>query len=141
MSIRIVCRRAWLGGIGLVGMLTICGCEKPTETAANVALDWSVSPSSPSTGTASFLMKLTNRTTGEPVSGAKIVLEGNMAHAGMTPVFGKAQERTRGMYEAQLQFTMAGDWIVRIDADLPYGETVQQDAEVRVRGDAASGMP
>lgn len=82
-------------------------------------------------GAATFALTLTDEATGQPVQGAEVRLEGNMSHAGMTPVFSTAREVGPGRYKAPLELTMAGDWIVLIDATLSDGRTLQRQAELR----------
>ena len=77
-------------------------------------------------GPARFLLMLTDKTTGQLVSGARVRIEGNMSHPGMQPVFDVAREVAPGRYEAKLELTMAGDWIVLVDATLPDGRTVHR---------------
>ena len=53
-----------------------------------------------------------------------------MNHAGMVPVFADARETAPGRYEATLNFTMAGDWFILVQARLPDGRTVEQAIDV-----------
>jgi len=64
------------------------------------------------------------------VSGARVELEGNMSHPGMSPVTGVAREIQSGKYRGTLQFTMAGDWIVLVNATLSDGERLQNQFEL-----------
>jgi hypothetical protein len=96
-----------------------------------VSLQWSVSPDPPLIGPAKVSIALTDTTTGEPVAGATVNVEGNMTHPGMQPVFGTGRETSPGHYEAPLQFTMGGDWLLLIDATLADGRTLQRQVDVR----------
>lgn len=58
-------------------------------------------------------------------------VEGNMAHPGMAPVLAEAREVAPGRYESSMQFTMAGDWIVLVDARLRDGRTVHRELQVQ----------
>lgn len=62
-----------------------------------------------------------------PVTGAKVSVEGNMAHPGMVPVFGTATETQPGQYEAPLTLTMGGDWVLIVTARLPDGRRLRRD--------------
>ena len=53
-----------------------------------------------------------------------------MSHAGMTPVFGTAQEVEAGHYQGTLHFTMAGDWVILVKATLPNHHTVERQVAV-----------
>jgi len=68
---------------------------------------------------------------GKPISGARVTVEGNMTHPGMRPVFADAIERAPGRYEAQLELSMAGDWIITFHATLQSGEKLERQADVR----------
>ena len=78
-------------------------------------------------------------------SGATINLEGNMNHAGMVPTLAQAQEVVPGQYEASLEFTMAGDWFILVQADLPDGRMMQHRVDLAgqnaVVGDSVGDMP
>jgi hypothetical protein len=68
---------------------------------------------------------------GKPLSGAHIRVEGNMTHPGMKPEFGDAREVAPGRYEAPLEFTMAGDWLIIYYVTLPSGEKLERQIEVK----------
>lgn len=63
--------------------------------------------------------------------GAEVRLEGNMSHPGMQPVLAAARETSPGVYEGDLELTMAGDWLVLVDARLRDGRTVHRRIEFR----------
>ncbi len=65
-----------------------------------------------------------------PVVGAKLRLEGHMSHPGMTPVVTKVTERGAGEYEARIQFSMAGDWVLVLTGELPGGDRVTRQLDV-----------
>jgi hypothetical protein len=114
------------------------GCRPPEQDTPEVSLRWTVAPDPPVTGTARLSLQLTEG--GRPVSDAEVRLEGNMSHPGMQPVFVRAREVTPGSYEAALELTMAGDWIVLVDARLRDGRTVHRQIELRgVRPAGAGG--
>lgn len=54
-----------------------------------------------------------------------------MSHAGMRPVFAEAKETGSGRYEASLELTMGGDWIVLINLTLPDGRKGQRKVEIK----------
>ena len=72
---------------------------------------------------------------GEGVSGAKIEIVGDMTHSGMVPVITNATETEAGLYTASdFEFTMAGDWIITAEIDLPDGESETVETNVTVPG-------
>lgn len=92
----------------------------------DIELTWSVTPAPPATGPARFSAALADARTRQPVRGAVVKLEGDMSHPGMKPVFGTAREIAPGRYEAPIEFTMAGDWVLLLDATLADGRTLQR---------------
>ena len=59
------------------------------------------------------------------------MLEGNMSHAGMSPVFAEATEIAPGHYRAIIQLSMAGDWIVQVHLSLPDGLKLDRQFEIK----------
>ena len=68
---------------------------------------------------------------GRAVRGARLRVEGFMSHPGMTPIVAPATEREDGRYEARVQFSMAGDWILVVTGDLGNGTRITEQVEVR----------
>jgi hypothetical protein len=68
---------------------------------------------------------------GKPISNAQVALEADMSHPGMQPRFAKATEREPGRYRAQLEFPMAGDWVILLHITLPGGKRVERQFDVR----------
>jgi hypothetical protein len=67
----------------------------------------------------------------KPVTGAHLNAEADMTHAGMSPVFGNAQEKQPGRYESMLKLGMAGDWVILLHGTLPTGEKIEKQFELR----------
>jgi hypothetical protein len=106
------------------------GCRPQGQDTPEVALHWTIHPDPPVTGTARLAFTLDDRAGGRPVQGAEVRLEGDMSHPGMQPVFASAREVKPGIYEAALELTMAGDWLVLVDARLRDGRTVHRRIEI-----------
>lgn len=66
----------------------------------------------------------------QPISHATIKVEGDMSHPGMSPVFSEARETQPGKYQAQINFTMGGDWAVLLHIRLPDGRKVERQINV-----------
>jgi hypothetical protein len=66
----------------------------------------------------------------KPVTGATVELEGDMSHAGMSPVFGEAKEERPGDYRGRLEFSMAGDWVILLHVRLANGQRLERQLEV-----------
>lgn len=103
-------------------------CQK-TAKPPDITLQYEIAPQPPRTGTTTINLKLTDKN-GAPVSGARVDLEGNMSHAGMSPVFSETKETETGTYRGTLQLTMAGDWIVLVHVTLRDGQKLERQIEV-----------
>jgi YtkA-like len=103
-------------------------CQKNAKPP-DIELQYEIAPQPPRAGAITIDLKLTDKN-GVPVGGARVDLEGNMSHAGMSPVNGEAKEIETGKYRGMLQLTMAGDWIVLVNVTLPDGQKLQRQIEV-----------
>jgi len=135
-------RESSLARGSLVVAAVACACAlfgvacRLTEPTPDFLVRLDVSPSPPRVGPATVSLKLIDFLASKPVSGARVTLEGNMTHAGMTPVFAEAKEFEPGGYRATLDFTMAGDWVVLVHAALPDGRKLERTLDVKgVRAD------
>jgi hypothetical protein len=74
---------------------------------------------------------------GQPVTDARVTVEGNMTHAGMAPVISDAvtddaDGAADGRYRVPFQFTMLGDWVLTITIQQAGGSASEQNIEVIV---------
>lgn len=118
----------WLAAC--LALFAAAGCQPPAESAPEVDLKWSVSPNPPRPGQATVSLTLSDTAAGRPVEGAAVRLEANMSHPGMKPVLGTAREVAPGRYEAAIEFSMAGDWFLLVDAELRDGRTLHREVQL-----------
>lgn len=112
--------------IGAFAIALLTACQRGSSgDISEIAVDLAVAPDPPAVGQATVTLTLSNASN-QPISGAKIELEGNMSHAGMTPVFSQAAEVEPGKYQAPLEFTMGGDWYILVKATLPDGRQMER---------------
>lgn len=104
-------------------------CRQKTVLMMDASITHEISPQPPRVGPVAITLKMTDRT-GKAVHGARFTLEGNMSHAGMTPVFAEATEQGDGIYRAMLDLSMAGDWRVVTRATLPDGRKLEYEFEI-----------
>jgi hypothetical protein len=126
------CFRAF-GALALCAGLFLAGCQRRAEpggAAAGVSVEHEVEPRPPRVGTARVTLRVADAS-GRPLGGARVRLEANMSHAGMRPVFAEAQEREPGRYQTELEFTMAGDWVVLVRLVLPDGREIERQFDVK----------
>ena len=123
-------RTYWKAGV-LLGILLWClaGCSRGGADLLDVGVDLAIEPQPPQLGPATITVILTDAN-GLPISGAEVTLEGNMSHAGMAPVFADATEVSQGSYQAELEFTMGGDWFIIVSAALPDGRSMERTIDV-----------
>jgi hypothetical protein len=95
-------------------------------------MELAISPTPPGVGQARLIITLRD-TAGNPLDGARISVEGNMSHAGMTPVLDTAVAEGAGRYYVpEFKFTMAGDWFLDLEATLPDGRAGRLRKATRV---------
>lgn len=122
-------RWAWL-----VVALLLVGCGRiqnerfagsPAEASSGLAIHMAALPSAPVAQTGrDVTFELTRD--GEPVAGAEVMVEANMTHAGMEPLFVEAVEGAPGEYRAPIFWSMGGEWFLRVRATLPDGTTAEE---------------
>ena len=109
------CARA--AALGLAACLAAC---RPAADRPAPAVEWQLTPAPPVVGPARLAVTLRDQA-GRPASGATVRVEAHMTHPGMSPVLSEAVERGGGRYEAALDFTMAGHWVVLLKGRLADG--------------------
>jgi YtkA-like len=112
----------------LVSLLLHSGCSRRASISSAVIAK-EIAPQPPRVGAITVTFRLADAA--KPVTGAHVDLEGDMTHAGMAPVFGKAREIAPGQYQGKLAVNMAGDWIVLLHVTLPNGEKLEDQVSVR----------
>ena len=120
--------RRWLGLL-LVTLLILAGCRRSGQDLSDVGVSLVVNPNPPQVGEALVTLTLSD-SAGQPITGAKVELEGNMSHAGMAPTLAQPTEVAPGRYEAPLEFNMAGDWFILVRATLPDGRKLERQVDV-----------
>jgi hypothetical protein len=95
-----------------------------------VRIAWTLDPAPPAAGVPTLVRIAVTDRQGQPVSGARLRLEGHMSHPGMVPVVVDAGESSGGAYEGRLQFSMAGDWLLIVSGSLADGTRVTEQLEL-----------
>jgi hypothetical protein len=108
----------------------MAGCSTPVESPAFIAVEHEISPEPARVGPATVTFRLSDAA-GTPISGARVAIEADMSHAGMSPRFAEAKEGDPGRYQARLEFQMAGDWVILLHVTLPGGKKLERQIDVR----------
>lgn len=84
-----------------------------------------VSPQPPEVGAAKLEIRLRDEE-GRPLAARAVELQGSMTHPGMKPSLATASEAGGGRWRAELDLTMAGDWVVLVEAQLADGRLIRR---------------
>ena len=122
--------------LALLVVVFVAGCERiqsPGQPpAAAVQINLLMEPAQPLVGPAQVVVTLADPA-GRPINNAGVDIEGNMTHAGMTPVFAQAKAGQNGRYVVPFEWTMGGDWVVTVKATLPDGQIETRQFPVTVQ--------
>ena len=122
------CRQRIFSAAACLAILFAVGCKKPDAVSPQLAIASEIAPQPVRVGAVTITFTVTD--SGKPVSGARISLEGDMSHAGMSPVFAEAKETQPGSYQSQLSFPMAGDWVLVLHGTLADGKKFERQIPV-----------
>ncbi len=117
----------------LAGLGALVGCRGDLpEDDLPVEVRLETAPTPPIVGPTRLVISIDD-SIGVPIPDAAVEVEGRMDHAGMAPVRGTADPADAGQYVVpEFDFTMGGDWILRIRITLPDGREAVRDRELRV---------
>jgi hypothetical protein len=118
----------------LIPTMLLAACTRRSaaiDQAGDTRLNWEIQPFPARTGEASIDIYLTD-TSGAPVQGAQLSFRGDMTHAGMTPVITGLQETEPGVYRGEIEWTMAGAWVLTIQGELEDGRTLKRQIDLEV---------
>ena len=117
---------AYLAGACLA---LLAACTTPDGAAPpHLTIGWTPMPT---VGRESVAEIQLNEAMARPVTGARLRLEAFMAHPGMAPVSATVEEQGSGRYRARVRFTMAGDWVVRLQGTRADGRRIEVQEDVR----------
>ena len=115
---------------GLLACSLCIACNRLADTGSGVSVAWEIDPAPPVAGVATTVTLTVRDAQQQPLRGARLQLEGHMSHPGMTPVVTPLTEQADGTYQAPLQFTMAGDWILVVSGEAPGVGPITRQLEV-----------
>ena len=126
-------------GVALLAVLSLLlgGCGRAQQAAGYQTNDtyqvsFATKPTPPVIGDGQVTVTVLDAQ-GKPVDGARVALEANMNHAGMTPEYADIMSGTNGVYTGPLKWTMGGEWYVDAKITLPGGEVLRRRFPVDVK--------
>ena len=117
-----------------LAVLAACGaltasCRGATPSADDVRVEWRLTPEPATVGPSTLTFTLRDAS-GRRVPDARLRLEGHMTHPGMAPALADVRERAAGEYEADMTFSMAGDWVLLLEGELADGRRLRREMKV-----------
>ncbi len=114
----------------LLCLFMACFISCRSQSSPEVFVAHRVEPQPPRVGQVEIWLNLKDASK-KALMAAEIKLEGNMSHAGMSPVFANAQEVAPGEYWASMELSMAGDWIILVHLTMPDGSKLERQFEIK----------
>lgn len=116
-----------------LGGLAGCRLEgAPTDDTIRIAL---VAPLfSPPTGDGRLAFRLSDEND-RPIDSAALNVRADMTHAGMLPIEASTAISEAGVYRVPVRWTMAGDWIITVEASLGDGRRASHSFNMTVTGE------
>jgi hypothetical protein len=113
-----------------LAVLLVSGCSRAPASSPGIAIEHAISPQPVRVGPITVTLRLADAAA-KPIAGARITVEADMTHPGMSPVFGEAKQVAPGQYQSQVRLGMAGDWVILLHATLPDGKKLERQFDVR----------
>jgi hypothetical protein len=121
---------SWFLLIAVVAALLGSGCNSHAAPSPQIALMHEITPWPVRVGPARITLSLKDAAS-QPVTGAGIALEANMAHPGMSPALSEAKEIAPGRYQAKTELAMGGDWVILVHIALTNGQKLERQIELK----------
>jgi hypothetical protein len=119
--------------VALAGSLTVaCRTSAQKDETIQVSLIAPLFPPPSGPGQLTFRLSDLNN---QPIDAAVLDIRGDMDNPGMVPVLTQVDGGDGGTYRAPIEWTMAGDWIVTVEATLDDGRRTIQTFDLTVTGE------
>jgi hypothetical protein len=119
-----------LFAITCLAAMTVPGCRHSADLSQGISIQEEITPRPVRVGDATVTVRLADKAAA-PIAKAVIMVEAEMNHPGMEPLFKTATETAPGQYQARISFDMAGDWVVLLHITLADGKKVERQIDVR----------
>jgi hypothetical protein len=115
----------------IASAVLVAGCHRGSTSDSSLPIQTKIGPQPVRVGGSTVTLTGVTDGLGEPLAGVHIQIEGDMAHPGMAPVFAEARETAPGVYVAQINFNMPGDWVLLEHIRLANGRKIERQVDVR----------
>lgn len=115
-------------------LLAVSACTRRSsagDQAQDIDLQFMIQPDPAQVGSATLKVALFD-SNGKPLEGAELAFRGDMTHAGMMPVLSDMPETEPGVYQTDIEWTMAGAWVLTIDGTLADGRPINRQIDLEV---------
>jgi hypothetical protein len=119
----------------MIAVTLAIGCTRLSrldDEALDVQLVVNLDPDPPLFGRPCRVVVTVLAADGKPINDARLEIRGDMTHAGMVPVVVKVTEGVEGAYSTAFEWTMAGDWVLTVRAELHDGRVARRQFEIAV---------
>jgi len=121
------------GGLLLAASISgACTRQPVAEDTTGVLVTTRLVPPQPAVGPATLTISLSGATAAT-LERATVQVVGHMTHPGMTPVVAIVTARGPDVYDAAVDFTMPGDWVLIATVRLHDGRRLESRVPVKVQ--------
>jgi YtkA-like len=132
-SQRRLARLALTGGLLAAAMIAgACHRTPVPQDSSAVVVAAHLLPPEPTVGPARLTVTLSGATA-DLLGQANVGVVAHMTHPGMTPVVATVTRREPDIYDAALDLSMPGDWVLVATVRLPDGRRLESTTAVRVQ--------
>lgn len=116
--------------LALACLVVTTACRSAEDAVPGIVVKQEITPQPARVGPANVSIKMSDPSQ-KPVSHAVIMVEADMSHPGMNPVFASARETAPGSYSAPIEFKMGGDWVLLLHIKLADGRRIERQMDVK----------
>lgn len=116
--------------IVLVG--SSCGRASQETARSDIQIKMTAIPFPAAIGESRLVIQVMDNL-GRPIDDASLIIKGDMTHVGMVPVLAEVDGGdAEGVYNVPFEWTMAGDWVVTVEALLADGLRAKERFDISV---------
>jgi hypothetical protein len=109
-----------------------CSRESRNASSSDVQMTLTAIPFPAAVGQSRLVIHVADPA-GQPISDAALSVKGDMTHAGMVPMLADVQGGDdEGYYNIPFEWTMAGDWVVTVEATFKDGTRAKERFDLSI---------